>query len=217
MGGHNPSTAWPWPRAGQRPDGAGWWSTGIEPMGASWARDFYTHWHEMHASPGGQTWGNGFPLQDPHPTAGGEWICLELMVKMNDPVSAHNGEQVNGQLVNHLGEGFPNGNWVWDSFVIDPTESPFEGFQWRTDSALDINYVWINHCVDTDPTAGAWYDHVIVATEYIGPISDGGSPELSIDNVSVDESASGSTEATFSVTLADPSPSAPNLAPTPEP
>jgi len=207
MGGHNPSTAWPWPRAGQRPDGAGWWSTGVEPMGSSWAWDFYTYWQQMRGNPGTSFWGNSFPLPSPRAVGLGEWICVELMVKMNDPVSSHNGEQafwINGELVHHLGEGFPNGSWVWDSFHVDSAGDPFEGFQWRTDPALNINYIWVNHYVDTDPDAGAWYDHVVVATEYIGPISGGpATPTLSISDVSIDEGDSGTSQATFTVTLSE--------------
>ena len=203
MGGHNPSTAWPWPRAGQRPDGIGWWSTGVEPSGSLWLWDFYTYWQEMRGNPGDSSfWGNSFPLASPRPANRGEWICVELMVKMNDPVSSHNGEQaywIDGQLVNHLGLGFPNGSWIWDSFHVSPSGSPFEGFQWRLDPALDINYVWINHYVDSDPDAGAWYDHVVVATEYIGPMASGGA--LSIEDAQVDETDSGQTTATFDVTL----------------
>jgi hypothetical protein len=168
----------------------------------------------MRGNPGGpEFWGNSFPLPEPVEVPLDEWICVEVMVKMNDPVSSHNGEQaywINGELVNHLGEGFPNGTWVWDGFHIDPAGEPFEGFQWRTDPELDINYVWVLHYVDTDPNAEAWYDHVVVATEYIGPISSGGPPPVvSVGDVAISEGDSGSKQATFTLTLAEPEATAP--------
>jgi hypothetical protein len=51
------------------------------------------------------------------PTVKGAWLCIDLMVKMNSPVSSFNGEQafwVDGEKKNHLGPGFPNG--LWSSF-----------------------------------------------------------------------------------------------------
>lgn len=43
------------------------------------------------------------------------WICVELMIKMNDPVDEHNGELalwIDGKLISYLGKGFPKGKWV---------------------------------------------------------------------------------------------------------
>jgi hypothetical protein len=175
MGGHNPSTAWPWPRAGERPVGDERWSTGIEPMGTRWAWDFYTYWMHMRGNPGGpQFWGNTFSGRpSPWPTARDEWICVEFMVRMNDPVDAFNGEQafwIDALRKAHLGEGFPLGDWVWDGFYPDPGGQPFEGFQWRSVPELNINYVWLEQYVDTDPDCGVRFDDLVVATEYIGPL-----------------------------------------------
>ncbi|MCP4896155.1 MAG: hypothetical protein GY906_04195 [bacterium] len=189
FGGHNPSTAWPWPRAGTRPVGDERFSTGVEPMGDWWAWAFYTYWMHMRSSPGGNYWGNTFSGKpSPHTATRGEWICIEFMVKMNDPVSASNGEQafwIDGVKKNHLGPGFPRGEWIWDGFWPDPSCTPsgpcnmngsgtpcctdFEGFQWRMVPELDLNYFWLEHYVDADSTCGVWFDDLVIATEYIGP------------------------------------------------
>jgi len=65
------------------------------------------------------------------------------MIKCNIPVDSFNGEQafwINGQLILHLGEGFSNGYWIWDKFYPHSDSAAFEGFQWRSDEDLNINY-----------------------------------------------------------------------------
>jgi hypothetical protein len=105
------------------------------------------------------------------------------MMKMNSPLTAYNGEQalwINGQpwnkdtqTISHFGLGFPKGNWVWDSFIPDPDGSPFEGYQWRTVSSLNLNYVWLLLYITTAPAghvSRVWFDNVVLATSYIGPM-----------------------------------------------
>ena len=49
----------------------------------------------------------------------GRWICVEVMVKLND-VGDTNGEMalwLDGKPVSHLGKGFPKGKWVFDKFL----------------------------------------------------------------------------------------------------
>ena len=47
------------------------------------------------------------------------------------------------------------------------------GFRWRTVPDLNVNYVWLY--VYTQQPAGhhirVWFDDVVVATEYIGPMA----------------------------------------------
>jgi len=116
---------------------------------------------------------------------------------MND-VGDSNGEQalwLDGKLVAHLGKGFPKGRWTFDKFEplkggggvrwddakgdrehfeVPEGGAPFEGFRWRTVPELNVNYVWLY--VYTEKEAGhrirVWYDDVVVATEYIGPLKD---------------------------------------------
>jgi len=177
LGGRNPSVPWPWPEAGTCPDGDERWATGVEPMGTHWSWDLYTYWMGMRSAPSSDCWGNTFSGRpSPWPVSKDEWICVEFMVKMNDPVTVHNGEQafwINGEKMAHLGPGFPVGTWIWDGFYPDDNGRPFEGFQWRKDPDLNINYVWLEHYVPNDPGCGCWFDDLVIAKRYIGPISEG--------------------------------------------
>lgn len=183
LGGYHPATPWPQGGAGTRPRGDARFSTGVEPFGDKWRWDFYSYWMGMRSAPGGRSWGNDF-INDPAlQVARGRWICVELMMKMNDPVEAGNGEQAlwidgkpwrkDGQLVSHLGEGFPRGRWVWDSFLPDSNGTPFEGFRWRSSEELELNFLWLLLYVTQTPTghvSRVWFDDIVVARQYIGPI-----------------------------------------------
>ena len=176
MGGYYPPTTWPQGGAGTRPTGNERFTTGIEPIGDKWSWDFYTYWMHMrgYADPN-YFWGNTFHPDPPAPINRGEWICVELMMKVNDPVDSYNGEQafwVNGEKIQHLGEGFPNGYWIWDKFYPDPDSSAFEGFQWRNDERLKLNFFWLLYYMtgETDQTDKVYFDDVAVSTQYIGPI-----------------------------------------------
>jgi hypothetical protein len=196
LGGNNPATAWPMVKAGQPTEGAKSFWSGIEPFGQSWRWDFYTYWWDMRGSPPrGQTWGNSF-IRDPKlKVEKGRWIYIEQMIKLNDPDDT-NGEQalwIDGQLVSHLGKGFPKGLWTYDKFTpgkggegirwskekggperfkVPEDGAPFEGLRWRTTKELNVNYVWLY--IYSEKPAGhrikVWYDDVVVATSYIGPI-----------------------------------------------
>ena len=183
LGGYNPSTSWPQGGAGTRPTGTDRFSSGVETSESAWRWDFYTYWMEMRSS-GGSYWGNDFVNDSSYTVPKGEWICVEFMLQMNTPTTSRGGEQalwINGQpryagnqLVSHLGPGFPNGNWVGDSFYPSSTGTPFEGFRWRSTDALNINFVWLEFYITDSPTgvtSRVWFDHVVVATDYIGPIA----------------------------------------------
>lgn len=98
------------------------------------------------------------------------------------------------KLVAHLGKGFPKGRWTFDKFEpgksgdvvrwndekkdreyskVPEGGAPFEGYRWRTVPELNVNYVWLY--TYTEKPAGhrlrVWYDDVVVATEYIGPLA----------------------------------------------
>ena len=175
MGGYYPPTTWPQGGAGSRPAGNERFTTGIEPIGDNWSWDFYTYWMHMrgYADPN-YFWGNTFHPDPPAPIVRGEWICVELMMKVNDPVDSYNGEQafwVNGEKIQHLGKGFPNGYWTWDNFYPHPDSSAFEGFQWRNDENLKLNFFWLLYYMtgETDHMNKVYFDDVVVSTEYIGP------------------------------------------------
>lgn len=184
LGGYHPTTPWPQGGAGTRPSGDERFSTGIEPFGTHWRWDFYSYWTEMRSAPDGRFWGNDFVNDPALAVERNRWICVELMMKMNHPATESNGEQAlwidgkpwhtDGQLVSHLGEGFPRGKWVWDSFLPDPNGAPFEGFRWRRTENLNLNYLWLLCYITKAPTghvSRVWFDDLVVAREYIGPIT----------------------------------------------
>jgi hypothetical protein len=197
VGGNNPATPWPSVRAGQPTKGdKGFW-VGIEPFGKRWQWDYYAYWCEMRGSPPrGQTWGNSFVHDESLRVLRGKWICVEVMVKLND-VGDTNGEMalwIDGDPVSHLGKGFPKGKWVFDKFYPGQQGDgvrwnhekgdreyfqtadggdPFDGFRFRTVDQLEINFLWL-YVYITKGTPGhknrVWFDDVVVATDYIGPL-----------------------------------------------
>jgi hypothetical protein len=187
VGGYHPSTSWPQGGAGIRPEGNERFTTGVEPCGKRWRWDFYSYWMEMRSSPDGKSWGHDF-INDPRlKVERGQWICVEVMMKMNEPVTAGNGEQAlwidgrpwakDGQIVSHLGAGLPRGKWVWDSFLTDPEGEPFQGFRWRATEELKLNFLWLLLYITTAPpghVSKVWFDDIVVARDYIGPITPAG-------------------------------------------
>jgi hypothetical protein len=196
IGGNFPASPHPLVRAGHPPDGARSFWSGIEPYGRSWTWDFYTYWAEMRGSPPqGRTWGNSF-IRDPALNVEkGRWLCVEQMIQMNDPDDS-NGEQalwIDGRLAGHFGRGFPHGLWVYDKFApgqggqsvrwnhekggperftIPQGGAPFEGFRWRTIPELNVNFIWLYIYTELPPghRIRVSFDHVVVATDYIGPL-----------------------------------------------
>lgn len=198
VGGYNPPTPWAQGGAGVRPRGNERFTVGVEPFGKSWTWNYYAYWMEMRGSPPhGQTWGNCFISPHQPPAERDRWTCLELMIKLNQPPSERNGELAlwkDGQLVSHLGPGFPQGKWTFDRFLIGqggegirwndvlggretftvpPGGEPFEGFRWRCDENLKLNFIWLLLYITTAPdgyVSRVFWDHVVVATDYIGPM-----------------------------------------------
>jgi len=175
IGGNNPVSAWPDPIAGSKPNGNDRFIAAGEQNTLTHAFEHYDYWMGMHPDAGGTYWGN-FLLNNPSVQANpGQWVCVEEMVKLNNPVSAWNGEHalwLNGVKVSHLGQGFPKGYWIGGRFYQDPTvATTFEGFQWRNDSALNINWIWLQNYAPNDPpgfSSTILFDHVVVAKSYIG-------------------------------------------------
>lgn len=118
-------------------------------------------------------WGNIFKPNPPAPINREERICVELMMKINDPVDSYNGEQafwINGEKIHHFGEGYPNGYWIWDKFIPDPDSLPFEGFQWRNDAKLNLNFFLLLYYMTdgvTEKSDTIWFDDIVVSTKYI--------------------------------------------------
>jgi len=157
-------TPTPWPKggAGETPAGDAKFSTGIEPTGR-WGRfpppgvwNFYTYWHEMKTK-----WGSVFDGKQ-EPIVPGRWYCVEVMLKANSSPDKADGEQafwIDGELYGR-----------------------FTGFRWRTTDQLKINSFWLlyyntdqpaQHNKDPHPddrVMEVWFDDIVIATQYIGPI-----------------------------------------------
>jgi len=174
FGGYNPPTPWPQGIAGVKPTGSDHFQVNTEPS-ANNEFGFYSYWMGMYPDGHGDYWGNVF--HQPPSLMVNTWFCVEVMIKLNNPVSASNGELaywINGTKVLHLGPGFPKvtrsgGNW-W----IDDQGSPFPGFQWRNTLDLKLNFMWIqNDVADRTPPGSLRIDHIVVARSYIGPLQSG--------------------------------------------
>ena len=190
FGGYNPATDWPNPRAGICGLGSSRLSIAYEPV---WQQenppgmDTYLYWGDMHSFDGGSTcYGNvmitqgstdyGNPALPTAPVVAlDQWMCVEVMIKLNNPVNSYNGELAiwqNGVQVGHWGPGFPDGHWLKDKWYNNPNDPPFQGFRWRTDAMLNINWLWLEFYHD-DPNAPSGYikfDNLVMAEKYIGPI-----------------------------------------------
>ena len=97
----------------------------------------------------------------------GKWICMEVRVKLDTP-NRNDGEQSVWQDGKLIGE--------------------FKGINWRTSDKLKANIFWLMSYVTekafkhTDQHAAkhglkannqthtVWFDQVVVATKYIGPL-----------------------------------------------
>ncbi len=181
MGGHNPPVSWPDPQAGTKPVGNDRFSAAAEQLAGTTVFDHYDYWMNMRMALDGNYWGNRL-LNDPsvHGVEG-QWMCVEHMVKLNNPVTAFNGEHAiwrNGVKISHLGPGFPNGTWLGGNFTQTPTGTPFEGFRWRSDPSLNLNWIWLQNYSPNDPmgvNGNMRFDHVVAAKSYIGCLASGSS------------------------------------------
>ncbi len=193
IGAWRDSPRWPQGEAGHRHDGAKSFQTGIEPYG-SWGRlppvgkwFMYTYWCDMKSFDGGKSYyGNGFSPGRDVIAPRGEWICVEFMVRANSSPGKSDGAQgfwIDGKLAGFWGPGTARGRWRGDSFRPGGGEL-FPGFRWRTDMRLKINTFWLLYYMtdgalkqnkQKNPRAQnrVWFDHVVVARKYIGPMVTG--------------------------------------------
>ncbi|MHC4550312.1 MAG: hypothetical protein ACYTEZ_16200 [Planctomycetota bacterium] len=190
LGGYHPPTLWPQGGAGTRPQGHERFTAGIEPFGrrgrvpppGEWS--FYVYWHEMKMSADGKYWGNGLGPEQPVAAPRGRWQCVEVMLKLNEP-GRRDGELalwLDGKLTAHFKPGVRRTKWTGMGFRLRRGGEPFEGFSWRTTAELKINFFWLLHYVtegalrrnrvqDPPRTNRVFFDQVVVATEYIGPLA----------------------------------------------
>ena len=195
FGGYNPPTPWPNPQAGLLPSGNDRFSVAIEPAWGAGAPnqrlDFYNYWMQMHSwmeQPSGNTayYGNSLVHKNAFTADDSTWICVEVHVKLNtDPASSAGGVLEvwrNDVLMQHFDSQAPTGCWIRDKFCL-PSDDGSEctdypslclqpylplDLQWRSTTALQLNYFWPQNYI-TDGIAGnVQYDDMVVATTRIG-------------------------------------------------
>jgi hypothetical protein len=126
----------------------------------------------MRKASDGQYWGNTL-LNNPSVTVpANQWVCVEHMVKLNDP-AVSNGEHaiwLNGTKVSDVGPGFPSGRWSGGNFTQDPNGTPFEGIRWRKTANLKLNWIWLQDYApsNTSGSGSMKFANLVVATNYIG-------------------------------------------------
>jgi hypothetical protein len=194
LGGYRPATPWPQGGAGERPRGDERVTVGIEPFGdygrypppGIW--NFYAYWPEMKISGDGKYWGNSLRPAQPARVPRGRWQCVEMMLRLNSAPEEADGELalwLDGRRVAHFAKGVRRGPWSGMGFTLAKISrgEPFEGFRWRTSRDLPINFVWLlhyvtenaarqNHVARPNPVCRVWFDQIVVATEYVGPIQE---------------------------------------------
>ncbi|GGG79807.1 hypothetical protein GCM10007415_10130 [Parapedobacter pyrenivorans] len=180
IGGYDPPSDWPYGTAGIC-DLPTRFNVSYEPItGQDGEMETYIYWPEMRASnaAGDQCYGNYLINNAGRKSvAYDQWICVELMVKLNTP-GKHDGELRvwhDGQEMGHWKPGSPRGSWNRDRFTHAADGDPFEGFMWR-DAAhpgLNVNNVKFEF-YDTKSPEGhhnyVQYSHLVIATKRIGPI-----------------------------------------------
>lgn len=146
--------------AGLKPEGDTRFSTALEPWG-NWGKwpapgrwNFYSYWHEMKPAPDGKYWGNSFRPEELPNISKGEWICCEFMLKHNT-AGKRDGEQafwIDGNLLGH-----------------------WKGISWRTSPTVFANALTLEAYVTDrwtkNPINKVNFDNLVVAREYIGPVS----------------------------------------------
>lgn len=168
--GHLEALPYPVHDAGKAPDGRERFSTGLEPWPgdfddrANWSPPvglwhFYSYWHAMKPSVDGKYWGNCFEPDQPCAAPRGQWMCMEFMLQLNSTPDSQDGAQA-----------------IWKDGKL---AGYWNGIRWRTSPALKITGFHLNIYVDPGTKGGgqsgggqnaAWFDHVVLAREYIGPV-----------------------------------------------
>jgi hypothetical protein len=149
--------------AGKAPDGDKFFWATLEPIGgrgrwqAPGALIFYAYWWKMKPDGRGNHWGNWFEPEPVHIPVPETWLCVEWRVKINTPA------QDDGEL---------------DCWIDGKKCGEFRAINWRETESLKLNKAWLTLWLEADnydqsgggTTRTVWYDDVVVATQYIGPV-----------------------------------------------
>jgi hypothetical protein len=171
--------------------------------------NFYVYWYKMRsgrcndgtavsgcAGDQGTTYYYGNVFQPPSQVSftRDKWLCVEIRGKTNT-VGSSDGELafwINGKLVDAYKPGHPSGTWLRStfhtggcSFSACTPPKPFEGFDFRSSSAVRFKRIFLDAYYQRDTFAKKkaaleakglkvsdeqtiYYDDVVVATERIG-------------------------------------------------
>ena len=193
FGGYNPSQLYPAPHAGVKPTGSDRFSIGLEPQTAfsGVPMDFYTYWMQMHswkANPTGATgdyWGNTLVHDAEFRMQSDTWVCYEVHLKLNPDPTTGTGAVLevweNDNLIRRFDDTGPFGYWVADKFCpSDADGSECTAYrpanpvlalldqQWRSTTALKINYFWPQNYNDASTSSSLLLDDMVVARQRIG-------------------------------------------------
>ncbi|MDB4959723.1 MAG: hypothetical protein JWO36_7292 [Myxococcales bacterium] len=196
FGGYNPSTMFPNPQAGLRPNGGDRFSISVEPVynvGAASPRfDFYNYWMTMHSwmpapitDDGTAYYGNALVHRDDFTIDEGQWVCLEVHARLNPSPASGAGAVLevwkNDVQVARFDDAAPLGYWIRDKFCTmagsasecTSYPAPFDtklDLQFRSNIALALDAFWPQNYI-TDPTMGTLtFDQMVVATARVGCI-----------------------------------------------
>ena len=134
-------------------------------------------------------WGNHFEPDPPVVLPRDEWVCLEMMMKLDTPGAA------DGEMA----------FWMNDTLAHRAT-----GMRWRDTSELKLNKAWLQHYIasgDAQQSHRIWFDDMVVSTARIGCSSgDGGTDDgdTGDGDPSDTDSETGTTETTTGTTDSDP-------------
>ena len=175
IGGYDPLTNWPQGDAGlkgKRANGDRLFVIGFEERDGKYL-DFYNNWIDMP----GSSWqsmyyGRSLLKTESIPLIPDQWYCVELMVEVNSAPDVRDGELalwIDGKPIIHFRPGDPKGFWDRSGgWHTDTNSLPFKGFLWRDTLSYGINWIKIQNY---DAKPDVWFDDLVVATRYIGPIN----------------------------------------------
>jgi hypothetical protein len=192
FGGYNPPLSYPSPHAGTKPTGSDRFSIGLEPNPdfTGVPMDFYAYWMGMHSwmtNPTGSTayYGNSLIHDAEFRMQSNTWVCYEVHLKLNPDPTNGTGAVLevwqNDNLIRRFDDTGPYGYWVKDKFCpndADGTECTayrpanpvltLLNQQWRSTTALKINYFWPQNYNDASTKSSLLLDDMVVAKQRIG-------------------------------------------------
>lgn len=193
FGGYNPPLPYPYPHAGARPVGNDRYSIALEPITdlKNTPMDFYVYWRGMHswmADPTGAVgdyYGNTFLHNPELLIESNTWVCYEIHLKLNPVPSSGAGAMLqvwkNDTPVQSFDDSGPPGYWLRDKFCPNDAQGTecttyrppdphlvLLDQQWRTTSALKINYFWPQNYNNASTSSSLLFDDMVVAKQRIG-------------------------------------------------